>query len=78
MPYKEKTDRVAYQREKMRKLFQKWLPIYFQFPNKLWLAIWAAPKVPATAYDYFRALRITVRGGTFHHRIIRVIKRGQV
>ena len=65
-------------------LYNKLLPIYFKFrPTNFWLALWSAPvryrgskNLKARFDTYWQALRITIRKGQCHERIIQVLKKG--
>jgi len=70
----------------------KYLPVYIRFwPSYYWLAMWSAPIrynnkwkvngewVPCCRHDsYLEALRITIRKGPAHSKIIKVIKKGVI
>ncbi len=54
------------------------LPIYFRiFPFWIWLALWSGPYEPANLWDRIKAMRITIRYGENHSKIIFVIKKGK-
>jgi hypothetical protein len=55
------------------------LPRYIHlWPTNLWLCAWSAPTEPATAWQRLMALRITVRHGPYHSKLILVLKRGEI
>ena len=71
-------------------VFEKCLPIYIRLkPTWYWLAIWCAPVrfegewrvnkkwVLSEKNDtYWQALRITIRKGCSHSKLVRVLKEG--
>ena len=74
----------------MVNLYDRFLPIYLRLFCGHWLALWCAPvrlRSFVTAegshssghFDhYWDALRITLRKGPSHSRLIRVIKKGVI
>lgn len=74
----------------IERLLDKYLPIYIIFwPTNYWLAMWSAPVrfkgkwkinkeyVPCCHWEsYWQALRITIRKGSAHSQLIKVIKKG--
>lgn len=72
--------------------FEKCLPIYFRFkPTWYWIALWSAPVrfkgkwrvnkkwVPVERNDTdWQALRITIRKGCAHSKLVRVLKKGVI
>ncbi len=72
--------------------FERCLPTYIRLrPTWYWLAIWCAPTrfkgewrmnrkwVPVERNDtYWQALRITIRKGLYHSRLVYAIKEGTV
>ncbi len=62
-----------------RRFFYWFFPVYFRFyPFYLWLCMWSAPYEPAKWYQYFGALRITLRSGKYHSKKVLTIKIGCV
>ncbi len=52
----------------------KYLPLYIKLPFTVhWLAIWSAPRYPQT---HWQALRITLRYGVYHSKVMQVLKKG--
>lgn len=61
----------------MKYFFKVFLPKYIKIPFSLyWIAIWSAPTTPASLLDYIKCLRITLRFGRYHSKLIFVIKNG--
>lgn len=74
------------------RLCNKFLPKYIRiFCSRYWIAIWSAPVryegrwrikgkwIPVQRNDTaFQALRITIRYGDIHERIVYVVKKGVV
>jgi len=67
------------------KFCKKFLPIYFRFwPTQYyWVAIWSAPvgykaskNLKARNDTAWKALRITIRKGEYHSKLIATIKQG--
>jgi len=53
------------------------LPIYVKLKPTSWtFAMWSAPTVPATTWEYVKALRVTLRDSEWRPRI--VLKRGEI
>lgn len=53
------------------------LPIYIMLKPTTWtFAMWSAPTVPATTFEYIKALRVTIRDKD--DGVILVIKRGEI
>ena len=56
----------------------RYLPLYIRFwPTYHWLALWSAPRLDV-GQAHWGSLRITLRYGKHHSRIMNVIKRGTV
>ncbi len=54
----------------------KYLPLYIRiWPTYHWIAIWSGPMYPVT---HWQALRITLRYGKYHSRLMNVIKKGTI
>ena len=62
------------------RFFQRFLPFYFPGRCKrIFLAIWSAPMEPAKLKDYWKSLRITIRGHGERQAWVRlVLKKGTV
>ena len=68
------------------KFCKKFLPVYFRFwLTQYWLAIWAAPvrykaskNLKARNDTAWEALRITIRKGEYHSKLITTIKHGVI
>jgi hypothetical protein len=59
--------------------FKKCFPIYIRFkPTWIWFAAWSGPMEPSRWYQYFKALRITIRYGRFHSKILLTFKKGNI
>lgn len=58
------------------KLFNRFLPFYVCVGNNYYFSVWSAPTTPCSQLDYLRSLRITLREGEYHTRVIRVLKTG--
>jgi len=66
-------------KEKIEKQINNLLPVYIRlWPTYFWLCAWAAPLLPASLLNYWKALRITIRRGLYHERIVFAIKKGLV
>lgn len=62
-----------------KRFYEKVLPLYIQLWPNVWLAIWSAPYLqPNLKPEYWKALRITVRVGKYHEKVLLVIKRGEI
>ncbi len=56
----------------------KKLPIYKRLVKQIWLCVWSAPlSIDEGWINTLRALRITIRSGENHSRILWRIKRGR-
>ncbi len=55
------------------------LPIYIRlWPSYYWICVWSAPMMPTKKGDYLKALRVTIRYGEYHSKVISVIKKGLI
>lgn len=60
----------------IKKLFKKVFPVYIRlWPTMYWLAAWSAPDYSVGQTDW-QALRVTLRSGEYHHRLVKTIKKG--
>ena len=68
------------------KFCTRFLPVYFRFwPTSFWLAIWSAPvrykatgNLKARNDTAWQALRVTIRHGECHSKVIFVVKQGTI
>lgn len=59
--------------------YEKVLPLYLRLPYDIWLAIWSSPYLqPDIKPKYWNALRITIRTGKYHSKVLLVLKRGEI
>lgn len=60
------------------RLIKKILPIYIRlYPAYYWISLWSAPTTPTKRGDYIKSLRITLRQGQFHSKLVYVFKTGE-